>query len=77
MVPPVLATLDDEKEPMSVHYFPVRDEFDSDSEVECIVLPSSLPLVPLRRDHSTDGGIMKAARRRHDHSSSIESRDDV
>jgi hypothetical protein len=47
-LPAVLALHDDGS---SVHYF-VRDEYDSDSDVECVALPMALPLVPLRRDHT-------------------------
>jgi len=40
-LPPVVATL--EEQPMSVHYFMAsRDEYDSDSEVECVALPSQI-----------------------------------
>ncbi|CAB9509329.1 expressed unknown protein [Seminavis robusta] len=51
-LPPVLATFDEAETPISIHYFATGsngDEYyDSDSEVECVALPS-LPLVPLKR----------------------------
>lgn len=54
-LPPILGTWNEEEgEALSVHYF-ARDRADSDSEVECVALPS-IPLVPLRRDHSPEGG---------------------
>ena len=61
-IPPVLATLEEHSEaPLSVHYFAAsRDEYDSDSEVECVAMPvartslSQVPMVPLlRRNHSS------------------------
>jgi len=65
-LPPIVATLDETE--MSVHYFLANyrdhDCDDSDSEVECVALPISrttttattfMPLVPLQRDHSSDG----------------------
>lgn len=61
-IPPVLATLDEHSEaPLSIHYFAAsRDEYDSDSEVECVAMPvartsfSHVPMVPLlRRNYSS------------------------